>query len=65
MTMKPDRLQFETCVHWAFSAETPCDIPHVTRYKSEFLPGERMSLSRAVAEARAATGLGRILAEGE
>lgn len=65
MTTKAERVEFETFVHWAFSDDTPCDIPNVTKYKSDFQPGDRMSLSRSVAEARAASGLGRIIAEAE
>lgn len=63
MTTKLERVEFETFVHWAFSAEIPSDIPTVTKYKSDFLPGDRLSLPRAVAEVRSAAGLGRRLTE--
>lgn len=63
MTTKPDRVIFETLVCWSFNADVPCDSPSVSRYQNDFSPGERLSLSRSVAEARASAGLGRVIGE--
>ncbi|MDH5667759.1 MAG: hypothetical protein OEY86_07100 [Nitrospira sp.] len=63
MDTRIDHVTFETSVHWVFAEERSDVSPSVNRYHSDFQPGETLLLPLSIAEARAAAGLGRIVAK--
>lgn len=54
---------FRTALSWAFNVPEGLTTPHwgADRYKSDFAPGDCLSVPRSVAEASQLAGLGEIV----